>query len=232
MIPVEPARPPLNGVKISVLLFLLASVNCYAQPQSSFAIDGVPQKLSWINNPVKWRYEQKQLIILAGEKTDLFVDPQHEYTVVNSPKAVFRPDETFLLSAKAEVAFKTDYDAAVLVVYAGDDAWAKLCFEYSPQKKPYVVSVVNNVLSDDCNHVPVNGNKIFLRVAGLGNNIFAFHYSADGKYWKMVRYFSLTTKKELRVGFSSQSPTGKSCKTLFSQISYTKKKLKNLRNGE
>ena len=62
----------------------------------------------------------------------------------------------FYYQLKQKLTFKTDYDAAVLVVYAGDDAWAKLCFEYSPQKKPYVVSVVNNGLSDDCNHVPVN----------------------------------------------------------------------------
>ena len=94
----------INEIHLS--FYYCASVNCYAQPQSSFAIDGVPQKLSWMNNPVKWKYELKQLIILAGEKTDLFVDPQHEYTVVNSPKAVFRPDETFLLSAKAEVDFQ------------------------------------------------------------------------------------------------------------------------------
>jgi len=53
---------------------------------------------------------------------------------MNSPKAVFRPDETFLLSGKAEVQFQNGYDAAVLVVYAGDDAWAKLCFEFHHRK--------------------------------------------------------------------------------------------------
>jgi regulation of enolase protein 1 (concanavalin A-like superfamily) len=219
-------------MKIPIIMLLLASLNAGAQTQSSFAINGVPQKLTWLNSPAKWKYELTKFTITAGEKTDLFNDPQHEYAVVNSPKAVFKPDETFLLSGKAEVSFKTDYDAAVLVLYAGDDAWAKLCFEYSPQKKPYVVSVVNNGLSDDCNHVPITGNKVYLRVTGLGNNIFAFHYSTNGKYWNMVRYFFLTTKKEIRVGFSSQSPTGKSCTSIFSQIAYSKKKLKNLRSGE
>lgn len=219
-------------MKFHVLFLLLASINGYAQTQGSFAIANVPQKLTWINSPAKWKYELSQLTIIAGEKTDLFVDPQHAYTVVNSAKAVFKPDDNFLLSAKAEVNFKTDYDAGVLVIYAGDEAWAKLCFEYSPQKKPYVVSVVNNGISDDCNHVPINGNKVYLRIAGLGNNIFALHYSTNGKYWNMVRYFLLSTKKEIRVGFSSQSPTGKSCKTVFSQISYKKKKLKDIRNGQ
>src|SRR5882672_5788266 len=112
-------------MKIIIFFLSMASLNCYAQPNSSFAISGVPQKLSWVNSPAKWKYELNKLTILAGQKTDLFVDPQHEYTVVNSPKAVFKPDETFLFSGKAEVNFKTDYDAAVLVIYAGDDAWAK-----------------------------------------------------------------------------------------------------------
>ncbi|MBS1598096.1 MAG: DUF1349 domain-containing protein [Bacteroidetes bacterium] len=214
------------------IILLFISANCDAQTQGSFAIGNIPYKLSWTNSPAKWKYEFNKFTIVAGEKTDLFLDPQHAYSVVNSPKAIFKPDETFILSANAEVSFKTDFDAAVLVVYAGDDAWAKLCFEYSPQKKPYVVSVVNNGLSDDCNHVPINGNKVYFRVAGLGNNIFAFHYSTNGKYWHMARYFLLNTKKEIRVGFSSQSPTGKTCKTVFSQIAYSKKKLKDIRNGE
>jgi len=84
---------------------------------------------------------------------------------------------------------------------------------------------VNNGLSDDCNHVPVDGNKIFLRIAGLGNNTFAFHYSTNGKSWKMARYFILTTKKEIRIGFSSQSPTGKSCQSIFSQMFVFKEKI-------
>ena len=219
-------------MKTLTIAFLFVTNSCFAQATSPFLVDGIPQKLSWIKSPVQWNYQQKQLTILAGEKTDLFVDPQHEYAVVNSPKAVFSPASNFLLSAKAEVNFKTDYDAAVLVLYAGDDAWAKLCFEFSPQKKPFVVSVVNNDMSDDCNHTPINGNKVYLRIAGLGNNIFAFHYSLDGKYWNLVRYFFLTTKKEIKVGFSSQSPTGASCKSIFSEISYGTKKLTELRNGE
>ncbi|HTS43742.1 MAG TPA: DUF1349 domain-containing protein [Puia sp.] len=211
---------------------LLAATNCYAQPTQELIMDMIPKKISWVNKPDQWIYDQKQLTITAGEKTDLFVDPQHEYAVLNSPKAVFTPDQNFLLSAKTEVNFRTDYDAAVLVVWAGDDAWAKLCFEYSPQKRPFVVSVVNNGLSDDCNHVPINGNKVYLRIAGLGNNIFAFHYSLDGRYWNMVRYFHIETKKEIKIGFSSQSPTGTSCKSIFSEINYNTKKLKDIRNGE
>jgi uncharacterized protein len=218
---------------IAFSFFVLMGSNCFAQSDKSVVkIAGIPKDLSWVNKPMSWKYDQNRLTITAGPKTDLFVDPQHEYAVVNSPKAVFIPAYTFLLSGKIEVDFKTDYDAGVLVLYAGDKEWAKFCFEYSPQKKPFVVSVVNNGISDDCNHVPINGNKVYMRVAGLGNNIFAFHYSTDGRNWNLVRYFFLSAKKTIEVGFSSQSPTGASCKSSFSEISYSLKKLKDIRNGE
>jgi regulation of enolase protein 1 (concanavalin A-like superfamily) len=214
-------------------LLFLTVVSCLSQvAKPVLGIDEIPKKLSWINQPVSWNYLKGKFTIVAAEKTDLFVDPQHEYSVVNSPKAVFAPSDSFLLSGKVEVNFKTDYDAGVLVVFAGADEWAKLCFEYSPQKKPFVVSVVNNGISDDCNHTPIEGNKVYLRIAGLGKNIFAFHYSTDGKNWNLVRYFHLSAKNEARVGFSSQSPTGSSCTSSFSEISYRVIKLTDIRNGK
>jgi len=195
-------------------------------------MEGIPQPLTWSPLPVKWSYENNLLTILAGAKTDIFVDPQGEYNFVNAPRALFQPDDTFLLSGQVKVDFRTDYDAGVLLLYATDSAWAKFCFEFSPQKKPYVVSVVNNGISDDCNHVPVSGNVVFLRIAGLGNHVFAFHYSLDGKYWNLVRYFTLKTSKPIKTGFSSQSPTGTSCTAGFSRISYKPGKLNDIRNGQ
>jgi uncharacterized protein len=214
-------------------LLCLTALSCLSQAaRPNFGIDEIPKKMSWINQPASWNYQKGKFTIVAAEKTDLFVDPQHEYSVVNSPKAVFASSDSFLLSTEVEVNFKTDYDAGVLVVFAGVDEWAKLCFEYSPQKKPFVVSVVNNGISDDCNHSPIEGNKVFLRIAGLGKNIFAFHYSTDGKYWNLVRYFHLSAKNEARIGFSSQSPTGLSCSSSFTQISYRMIKLTDIRNGK
>jgi len=47
-----------------------------------------------------------------------------------------------------------------------------------------------------------------------------------------VRYFSLEQKEGPRVGFSSPSPTGESCRSTFSEIRYEKRKLEDLRSGE
>ena len=48
----------------------------------------------------------------------------------------------------------------------------------------------------------------------------------------MVRYFTLGTMDRLRVGFSAQSPTGKKCTAVFSEICYREGVLADNRNGE
>ena len=94
-----------------------------------------------------------------------------------------------------------------------------------------VVSVVNKGMSDDCNSVVIDGNQVYLRVARVGGT-FAFHFSTDGRFWHMARYFSLGELDDLKVGFSSQSPRGEKCTTVFSEIAYRLETLKDLRSGE
>ena len=214
------------------LFFILVMANMDASAQSEFRMDGIPDVLVWNIAPESWTYEQKALTIKAAAKTDMFLDPQNEYAVVNSPLALFTPASTFMLSSKVKVDFKSDYDAGVLVLYAGKNKWAKLCFEYSPQKKPTLVSVVSNGVSDDANHGEVGKNEVYLRISRLGSSVFAFHYSMDGKQWRLLRYFRLESNDAVRTGFSSQSPTGNSCVSVFSEIFYSSTKLKNIRSGE
>jgi regulation of enolase protein 1 (concanavalin A-like superfamily) len=129
------------------------------------------------------------------------------------------------------VEFASDYDAGVLFLYVRDDVWAKLCFEYSPQHRPMVVSVVTRGTSDDCNSVIIDKNEVYLRIFRSGPT-FAYHYSTDGKVWHMVRYFTLGELGGLRAGFEAQSPTGKGCAVVFSEVSYRQGALKDIRSGE
>lgn len=166
-----------------------------------------------------------------GKGSRLFTDPQQKVSVDTALMALFKPDNIFLFSCKVKVDFKTVFDAGVLMIYADSDRWAKLCFEYSPQYKPMVVSVVNNRVSDDSNHDIISTNEVYLRISGLGDGAYAFHYSVDGVYWNMVRYFYLDPEDDLKIGFLSQSPRGDSCETAFSEISYSPDKLDDIRSG-
>jgi regulation of enolase protein 1 (concanavalin A-like superfamily) len=172
------------------------------------------------------------LTILAGENTDWFTDPAGNYAKDSAPVALFTPpDANALLSARVKMDFASAFDAGVLQVRVRDDLWAKLCFEYSPQGQPMIVSVVTRGVSDDCNSVAIEGSEVHLRLA-LTPQTIAFHYSLDGRIWHFVRYFSLGTLNRVQLGFSSQSPTGQKCAAIFSEISYRAGTLKDNRSGE
>lgn len=218
---------------ILFILSLLVVGICHAQnPPENFSIPSLPGTLEWVNTPLDWNYSNETLTITGGEASRLFVDPQRLSEANTAPMALFKPDETFLFSCKVKVNFKSVFDAGVLMIYGNPYQWAKFCFEYTPQHENMIVSVVNNELSDDNNHIVTDKDEIYMRIAGLGNGAYAFHYSTDGEYWNMARYFYINPRHNLRIGFLSQSPKGKSFTSIFSEIKYTSTKLNDIRSGE
>lgn len=199
----------------------------------AFRLPAIPGEFQWKNQPMSSTVGPRgSLTILAGEHTDWFSDPAGNDPQDSSPSALFvPPDPTFIVSAKVAVSFVSTFDAGVLQLRASDESWAKLCFEYSPQQQPMIVSVVTRGKSDDCNSVPIEGQEVYLRMAVTPQTI-AFHYSEDGEYWHFVRHFTLGKLENLHVGFSAQSPMGKQCDAVFSHIQYRAGILKDLRSGE
>lgn len=201
---------------------------------TTLTFPSLPGDLQWKNDPLDWKVRpDNSLSITAGAKTDWFVEPSgNRWVSTNAPVALFTPpDEHFLLSARVTVNFASTFDAGGLLLYEREDLWAKLCFEYSPQNQPMIVSVVTCGLSDDCNSTVIDGNTVYLRVARM-EGAFGLHSSRDGTYWNMVRYFTMGTVKHLQVGFEAQSPTGEGCTVDFSEIAYRPDLLKGMRTGE
>lgn len=196
-------------------------------------IAAVPMPLRWLNEPQGWSARDgSTLLVTAGPRTDLFADPrQSAEPKLNAPLLVGDPSGDFLLSARVTVDFAATYDGGVLVLYASERVWAKLCFEYSPQREPMVVSVVTRDVSDDCNSFVVDGTSVWLRIARVGS-AYAFHASTDGSGWSFVRHFALEAGSEPSVGFAAQSPTGDGCAVTFERIAYEATRLGDLRSGE
>jgi len=200
---------------------------------AAFRVPGIPGELHWKRQPLDWQAGPGNgLTITAGEHTNWFIDPGGRRTEDSAPVGLFTPpDANFLLSAKVAVEFASTFDAGVLQLRSREDLWAKLCFEYSPQDEPMIVSVVTRGVSDDCNSVVIADKEVYMRLAHTPKTT-VFHYSRDGSYWHLVRYFSLGDLPSLQVGFSSQSPRGQRCRTVFSEIRYTSGSLKDNRSGE
>jgi regulation of enolase protein 1 (concanavalin A-like superfamily) len=194
-------------------------------------LPGVPLELGWRLPPERWDLAGGVLTIRAGARTDLFVDPSGGPVVDSAPHLLGRATGDFLLGARVTVEFAARFDAGALVLWAGEDSWAKLCFEYAPLDVPTVVSVVTRVLSDDSNSYPVEGSSTWLRVARRGG-AFAFHSSADGATWSLVRHFALPPGGEVSAGFLAQSPEGEGCTVTFDSVSFRAELLGDLRSGE
>jgi uncharacterized protein len=176
------------------------------------------------------------LILTSAANTDMFLDPAGPVPALDAPDAGrligLPPGGDFTLAAKVSVGFGSMYDAGVLLVYLSERYWAKLCFEYSPQRVPTAVTVVTRETSDDSNSFEVSGDSLWLRITRSGR-AWAFHASVDGSWWRLLRYFALDAPggELARVGFLAQSPAGESCTATFDQITYSPGAPKNLRDG-
>jgi len=192
----------------------------------------LPGELKWQVLPSRWSVRDgKHLTIEAGPRTDMFVDPQGGEPTLNAARLLGPIEGDFTLSAMVTVGFAASFDAGVLLIHGGDRSWAKLCFEYSPQGQPMVVSVVTRGVSDDANSMALDAHTVWLRVARIGP-AYAFHASTDGTTWLFVRHFALETEEAPQVGFLAQSPSGDGCTVTFEDIRFEPRRLADLRNGE
>lgn len=197
-------------------------------------ITSLPQPMTWDADPVSWSYEGGVLKMAAGPRTDMFVDPGDDTVTVTAPRLLARVDGDFQLSAKVTVGFANSYDAGVLLLWADERAWAKLCFEYSPHGQPMIVSVVTRGVSDDANGFTVDGKSVWLRVSRLGT-AYAYHASTDGRFWHLIRHFSLgeavAAAGGAAVGFEAQSPLGTGASATFTDIRFIPQRLADIRDG-
>lgn len=199
-------------------------------------IDGARVHLvgaTWVNEPAHSSFDERgdTLTITAPGHTDWFVSPATGESVDSAPALLAPFDGDGTLSARVHVDFRATFDAGVLAIRRSATHWAKLCFEYSPQGQPMVVSVVTNGVSDDANSTPVDSDEVYLRVSRTGP-AWVFHYSTDGRLWHFVRHFRLSADAPARVGFLAQSPTGEGSTTRFSEIARTSSPPRDIRAGD
>jgi uncharacterized protein len=185
--------------------------------------------------PPTCRVRHGVLTLAAAGGTDMFLDPAGT-DLADPPDAgrlVGLPQAgDFTLAALVSVEFGAAFDAGALLLHARERHWAKLCLEYSPQLRPTAVSVVTKGISDDGNAYEVDGDRSWLRITRSGG-AWAFHASADGSWWRLLRYFALSgdAAELVRVGFLAQSPTGPGCAATFDHITFRAGAPADLRDG-
>jgi regulation of enolase protein 1 (concanavalin A-like superfamily) len=191
----------------------------------------LPMAFDWQVAPAEWTVGlEGTLHIVAGPRTDLFVDPAGGPAQLGAPRLMTDVDGDFQLSAYVKADLQATFDAGALVLFAADRCWVKLALERSPQGRAMVVSVVTNGLSDDANGRVVTGDAVWLRVSRIGAAC-ALHSSDDGVHWDLVRHFAFAAPDGLTAGFLAQSPTGEGCAATFDGFQYVAQTLTDLRDG-
>lgn len=220
----------LPALLMSILLLTLAEQG-KGQNRDTLKVEGIPFPLTWENCPKGFMNDKTGIMIIAGEKTDMFRDPNVTYNTDNAPKLLFTPDPDFVLTASVEHSFTSKWDGGAIVLKQDSLNWIKFCFERDYTGARRVVSVVTKNISDDCNSAAINGNKVFYKIA-KADNVITLYYSLTGKNWFLVRHFQFDTNGPVQVGFLAQSPTGKYCSVKFRNITYSGKKIKDPYLGE
>jgi regulation of enolase protein 1 (concanavalin A-like superfamily) len=214
-----------------ILLFILLFHSKTEAQKASVRINSIPYGMFWENKAEKFSANANEMVMVAGEKTDMFRDPNVTYNTDNAPKLLFRPDNDFVLIASIEHSFSSKWDGGAIVLKQDSLNWIKFCFEKDYTGARRVVSVVTKNISDDCNSVEIKTNKVFYKLA-KADNVITLYYSLEGKKWFLIRHLQFDTDKNLTLGFLAQSPTGKKCQVKFSNISYQAKKIKDPYVGE
>lgn len=214
---------------IVLVSFMLVTLGVSAQKADRLA--AIPHPLFWENKPLTYTITNNDLTIVAGEKTDMFRDPNVTYNTDNAPKLLFKADEDFILSTAIEHSFTSKWDGGAIIIKSDSLNWVKFCFEKDYTGARRVVSVVTKNISDDCNSVEINSDKVFYKIAKAGN-VVTLYYSTEGTKWFLVRHLQFDAKPGFKVGFLAQSPTGTRCEVKFSQINYEKGKIKDPYVGE
>jgi regulation of enolase protein 1 (concanavalin A-like superfamily) len=185
----------------------------------------------------RWRVDAAGIVTAsAAPHSDIFIDPGdtagfNAESMLNAATLLGAPPAgDFQFSARATVEFASTYDAGVLLVWAGERHWGKLCFEFSPAGEPMIVSVVCRGVADDANAFVVPGRSVWLRVCRIGR-AYAYHASLDGSHWQLIRFFNLHDRADDRIGFEAQSPTGDGCAVTFDEIRFVRERLAELRDG-
>jgi regulation of enolase protein 1 (concanavalin A-like superfamily) len=216
--------------RMGAVLGMCGALAVSAQQIQEPKIAAIPFVLQWKNQPLAFQSAGNTLSVTAGEKTDMFRDPNATYNTNTAPLLLFTPDADFVLSARIAHDFAEKWDGGALVLWSDDAHWVKFCFEKDYTGAHRVVSVATNDISDDCNSVAYAGGAAYFKMAKAGN-VITLYSSATGKDWLLVRHLQFNAAP-VQVGFLAQSPTGKKCTVAFRDIRYENKKIGDPYKGE
>lgn len=189
------------------------------------------QGFQWMYAPKSFQLADRELRIESGQGSDFFNDPETEKITAGAPVLYREMSGNFVATALVQPDFADMWNACALMVHLDSLNWIKFGFENSDATGKSIVSVVTRGVSDDSNGAILNDREaIWLRIIRKGN-LYALHWSADGKTYKMARLAKLPEAAAVKIGMEAQCPVGKPATHKFLYFSLEEKTVSDLRKG-
>ena len=188
------------------------------------------EEFNWMNKS-ELKVEDDRFFIKSTPNSDFFCNPIDGKISSNASFLYKEIKGDFVINVRVKPVFKDTYDACAVFVYADENHWLKTAFEYTDLGTPSIVTVATNIYSDDANGVDIKEEAVFLQIIRKGD-IFACHYSTDGKVYKMARILKLVVPDTIRAGVVAQSPTGAGNFMEFNSLNITQTLPEDIRNSK
>ena len=190
------------------------------------------QSFTWMNEPEEFQFFDGSLKIKTGEKTDFFNNPENNEITANAPFLYKELEGDFVATALVKPNFDDIWNACSIVIHMDATHWIKLAFENSDATGKSIVTVVTNGISDDANGAVLNEkDSIWLRIIRKGN-IYALHWSEDGKDFIMARLAAMPVFDKVKVGLETQCPAGEGAEHEVLYFSIEQRTITDLRKGQ
>ncbi len=187
---------------------------------------------SWINEPEEYSFNGDTLQIIAQKESDFFINPE-EHEPVGSGHFLFRElTGDFVATVQVIPDFSSMWNAGGLMLYIDERNWIKFVFENSDATGPTVVTVVTKNVSDDSNGAILNNAHFLWMKLIRKDNVYAMHWSEDGRSFKMARLCAMPAADTVKIGVEAQSPVGQLATHLFPYFNLEKIRVEDLRKGE
>ena len=209
---------PHNTPIILLLTALLACTQTSTEPAPTASpplqehISPIPLTLEalndfqWLNKPDSFGVSNDTLRVLTASATDFFNNPEDSSIAATAPFLYGEIDGDFVARALVRPDFSSMWNAVSLMVHIDEKHWIKFAFENSDATGKSIVTVVTKGVSDDANGVILNEHdQVWLKLIRK-NNLYAMHWSLDGRDYKMARLTAIPQVDSVKIGVEFQSP--------------------------
>ncbi len=189
----------------------------------------------WINAPLDFQIYRDSIAITTEPETDFWQRSYYGFRNDNAPAFLFRNDDNFTFTLKAQFNYRKLFDQCGVIVYLDSENWFKASIEYENEKFSRLGSVVtNNGYSDWATTDIKTPSDIWYRLNRRGPD-FLLESSLDGVRFNQMRVFHLHLLGEttlemgtvnpplpaqvsVRFGLYACSPSDSSFKATFSKM--------------